>query len=221
MKVRNRKQKKPSISRYQNDLSLVTQDGLNLQYVINQTPELCLAGIKQNPHALQRVKEKTPELCLLALRGSGSTLRYFPQELRTLEMCLLSVRKNGLNLQYVINQTPELCLEAVRQNGNSIRFVNRATYELQLEAVKQDGNALSWIMHMSINQDWQTDELIDAAINQKLRENCKDAGMLLCIIKPKFHTFERCLRIVELDTRAIKYVKDPLTTDKLKQFLAI
>lgn len=47
---------------------IVQQNGLALQYVENQTPEICLAAVRKNGRALQHVKNQTPEICLAAVR---------------------------------------------------------------------------------------------------------------------------------------------------------
>lgn len=67
------------------------QDGLVLQYVKEQTPEICLAAIEQDEWALKYVKEQTPEICLAA------------------------VKQNGLDLEHVREQTLEICLAAVKR----------------------------------------------------------------------------------------------------------
>ena len=48
------------------DLEMVKQNGYSLQFVKNQTPEICLEAVKENPKAIIYVnipefKEKYPE----------------------------------------------------------------------------------------------------------------------------------------------------------------
>ena len=43
----------------------VKQDGLALEYVKEQIPEICLEAVKQNGLALAYVKEQTPEIFVL------------------------------------------------------------------------------------------------------------------------------------------------------------
>ena len=75
------------------DLEKVKKDAFALQYVKNQTPELCLLAVKQNGIVVHYVKEQTPEICLLA------------------------VQQTGYAIEYIRNQTPELCLLAAKQAG--------------------------------------------------------------------------------------------------------
>jgi hypothetical protein len=81
-------------------MAAVRQHGLALEFVREQTPELCLEAVMQNGSALKLVKEQTPEVCLAA------------------------VQQDGLALRFVKEQTPELCMAAVRQNKNALRFVS-------------------------------------------------------------------------------------------------
>lgn len=50
------------------DLQGLEGDGLHLQYVKDQTPELCMASVKQNGMALRYVINQTPELCMTAVK---------------------------------------------------------------------------------------------------------------------------------------------------------
>ena len=81
------------------DLEKVTQNGRALEYVKEQTPEICLAAVTQNGRALKFVKEQTPEICIAA------------------------VKQDGLALQFVKEQTPEICLAAVMRNRDALACV--------------------------------------------------------------------------------------------------
>ena len=50
-------------------VAAVRQAGSALQYVANQTEELCLAAIAQNPYAFYWVREQTEAICIAALRA--------------------------------------------------------------------------------------------------------------------------------------------------------
>jgi len=52
-----------------------------LKDVIDQTPEICLAAVKQNGCALKYVIEQTPEICLAAVKQDGCALEYVSQEI--------------------------------------------------------------------------------------------------------------------------------------------
>ena len=52
----------------ESDLERVKRDGMELQFIEHQTPEICLAAVNRYGNALQYVKKQTPEICLAAVR---------------------------------------------------------------------------------------------------------------------------------------------------------
>ena len=52
---------------YEEVKETILEDGLALQFVNNQTEELCKIAVQQNWEALQFVKNQTKELCNIAL----------------------------------------------------------------------------------------------------------------------------------------------------------
>jgi len=122
-----------SISDFVNDPrnteTVVKLCGEMLRYVEEQTPELCLAAIQENPNALRFVKEQTPELCLAA------------------------VQRNGMVLWDVKEQTPEICLAAVQQTWYALQFVKEQTSEMCLAAYAQDKAASQYFKHRPDNDD--------------------------------------------------------------------
>lgn len=70
-----------------------------LRYIEDQTNEICLDAVKQNPFVLKFVKNQTDEICIAA------------------------VRKNGLALMFVKNQTYYICWIAVEKDIEAIQYV--------------------------------------------------------------------------------------------------
>jgi hypothetical protein len=90
---------------YDISMAVVSQNGLALQYVKEQTPELCMAAVSQNSLALEYVKEQTPELCMAAVSQNGWALKYVKEQ--TPELCMVAVSQNSLAFQYMKEQTPD------------------------------------------------------------------------------------------------------------------
>ena len=90
-------------------LGMVQKDGMTLKNIAieHQTPEICLAAVKQNGLALGYVEEQTPEICMAA------------------------VKQNGLALEHVKDQTPEICMAAVKENPEAEKYI--ASPELRKE----------------------------------------------------------------------------------------
>ena len=57
-------------------LKTVKQDGYALQYVTEQTPEICIEAVKQNGYALQYVKNQTEAICIEAVKQNINALQY-------------------------------------------------------------------------------------------------------------------------------------------------
>ena len=79
-----------------------------LQFIDNQTTELCLAAVKNDGRALEFVKEQT------------------------LDICLAAVANEPLALQFVKEQTPEICLAAIKTDALAIQFVKDRSMALQI-----------------------------------------------------------------------------------------
>jgi len=86
--------------------------GFALQYVKEQTPEICIEAVKQIGLALQLVKEQTPEICIEAVKQTGLALKYVKEQ--TPKICMEAVKQDGMALRYVKEQTPEICMEAFK-----------------------------------------------------------------------------------------------------------
>jgi hypothetical protein len=64
-------------------IKAVSQDGSALQYVNEQTPEICKKAVSQNGCALQYVNEQTPEICKKAVSQNGCALQYVNEQIFT------------------------------------------------------------------------------------------------------------------------------------------
>ena len=93
----------------------ISYDPCFLEYVKEQTDEVCLKVVKQNSWALLYVKKQTEAICIEAVKQNGLVLQYVNEQ--TKAICIEAVKQNGLVLQYVNEQTEAICIEAVKQNG--------------------------------------------------------------------------------------------------------
>ena len=49
-------------------LEAVRENGRNLKYIKNQTPEICIEALKECPYVFSYVRNQTPEICELAVK---------------------------------------------------------------------------------------------------------------------------------------------------------
>ena len=149
-----------------NALAAVKKDGSALQYVKNQTEEICLAAVKHHAYAIQYVKNQTEEMCLIAVKSNY----YFLEDIKnqTNKICLAAVKNDSRALIYVKNQTDEICLVAVQKNGFLLLHVKHKTEEICLAAVKQN----PWVLTII---EKQTPEICLIAV--------KNNGLVLKYVK--------------------------------------
>lgn len=136
----------------------VRKNGDLLQFIKNQTDEICLAAVRNTGRALQYVMNQTHEICLAAVHQNEFALRYVKDQTR--EICLVAVQKNEFILQYVTNQTDEICLAAVKRHGSALRNVKNQTKEICIAAIENNGFAFQHVKE-------KTTELYLLAIKQK------------------------------------------------------
>ncbi len=91
----------------------VKDDGLALEHISYQTPDICMTAIENDALALEFVKNQTPEICNKA------------------------IEKTGFAILYVKDQTDDLCIKAIKKNAlRGIR--NKDRYKVSVEIKGQE-----------------------------------------------------------------------------------
>ena len=92
---------------------------------INLSEELCKLAVQQDGYLLEYVKNQTEEICKLAFHNLKILHLINLVKNQTEEICKLAVQQNCYALYFVKNQTEEICKLAVQQDGNSLRYVRK------------------------------------------------------------------------------------------------
>ncbi len=137
--------------------NILNKNGLLLEFIENQTEELCIIAIKNNINAYNFVKHKTYEIDKSILKIQNNLV--INNEIYEILKNILN--KNGLLLEFIENQTEELCIIAIKNNINAYTFVKNKTYEINKILLNIDGNMLQYIEN-------QTDELCIIAIKNNI-----------------------------------------------------
>jgi hypothetical protein len=186
----------------------VSKNAYDLLYIKEQTSELCLAAVRQNPRIIKYIdpKYQTAEIALAVVKKEGWLLEYIDPQVQTDEVCLTAIHSSRSAIRDVANQKPEYCMEAlkagarlgdiktqfrtqeivnyaIQKEPSDISYINNPSEELQLEAVRQDGTVIQFI-HAPISP-----AVLLAAVEQNA-----DAFKH---IKPKYYTPEICLAAVK------------------------
>jgi ribosomal protein L24E len=122
--------------------------GLALEYIDDQTEELCKLAVQEDGYSLKYVKNKTEEICILAIHQNPFSLRFVEEQ--TEEMCKISVQENGDTLKYVKNKTEEICILAIKQYSRAIKHVENPTEEMYKLASLKYGCNLYDIMQWAL-----------------------------------------------------------------------
>ena len=103
-----------------------------------------LERVRKNGNDLQYVKEQTEEICLTAVRQCGLSLRFVKNKTR--EMCIEAIKQDPFAIQFIEDQTEELSWLAIRQNIWVLGYINNPTEEMSLEVVRENGAALGAVL---------------------------------------------------------------------------
>ena len=81
---------------------------LGVNFVKDQTPEMCLLAVKQNGLLLPFVKVQTPEICLTAVKQNGYALEYVNEQ--SLAVGIAALKQNPESRYYLTDKfrTPEV-----------------------------------------------------------------------------------------------------------------
>lgn len=98
----------------------VSNDGLFLKYIKNQTDEICKKAIENNCFAIQYVQNKTEDLCKLAIKHCPMTLEYIDNQTDTI--CQMALISEPYTLQFIKNDNHNYCKLAMKYNVTSVQF---------------------------------------------------------------------------------------------------
>ena len=139
---------------------------------LKNNPEVVMAAVKQNYHALKYASEdlkSNSEFMLEAVKLNYNVLEYASEEMRSNPAVILeAIKQNGFALEYAsedLKSNSEFMLEAVKLNYNVLEYAGeemKSNSEFVLEAVKQNGFALEYA-----SEELKSDpEIVMAAVKQ-------------------------------------------------------
>ena len=174
-----------------------------IRYVRDQTPVLCWHALKETAYAFSYIKNPTKDMCMYSILTPGPDEYERYENLLSKEeyrqLALISVSRDGLRLEYADNQTEEICLEAVRQNGKALKYVINQTKEICLEAVKENGKALKYV------RDWKREDYLEIAM-VAVKENGLALRYIDCMIDEANDMTEIYLIAINQNPKALRSV---------------
>lgn len=123
-----------------------------------KTKALALIAVSKRGQVLQYVNNQTLEICLAAVNQDGLALRYVDPLLKTFDICYHAVIQNAKALLYCGKHKISLTHTAVGRNPDAIQYAKNPSEELCTCAVGHNPSLLQYITNPS-----QT--VIEAALN--------------------------------------------------------
>jgi len=102
-------------------LKAVKTNGMFLQYIRNQTKEMCVEAMKNNCASFRCVIDDDEDISELAVSLDWNNLKYVKNQ--TEKICLVAINKNYNALTFVINKTEILCNHAIKLNSRATRLI--------------------------------------------------------------------------------------------------
>lgn len=108
-----------TFTNHEDYIKVIKKDWRNIQFIENQTIDLCELAIRTSAQAIRFIKNKTDELCLLAVKMSPETI------------------------EFVENQTDEICfafIEGIDDEEDFHYWIKKPTPEMYEALYKKFGN---------------------------------------------------------------------------------
>lgn len=135
----------------------------SIDYVKNQTFELCKMALKKSAYSIQYIRNQTFKLCKMAVKKKGNCLQYIKKPSHEIRM--IAAVNGGLAHVRPRHQTEEMCLAAVKADYRSLAFIKNQTEEMCIISVTELGTQLYHVHH-------QTEAICVAAMNSKASYLC-------------------------------------------------
>ena len=103
------------------EYGLLEKDPFLLQYVKQQTEDICLTAVQEDGRALRYVRQQTEDICVAAVRQCPGAITKVQKQ--TPKICLTAVQQDPWMLQYVEHQTEEICTAAARRDPRALQYV--------------------------------------------------------------------------------------------------
>lgn len=107
----------------------------NIQYIENQTEELCVASYNKDHDSFKYIKDPSYQLSLLAVSGKwrGENIKYVKNQ--HVDLCKIAIKNNFNNLKYITNPTEELRQFAYSVSKYAIEYIPDPPEEMQIDAL--------------------------------------------------------------------------------------
>ena len=169
---------------------IISSDGLLLQFIDNQTDELCVIACSNNLNAYQYIKNKSYKLDKKLLLIDGRILQFIDNQ--TDELCEIACKDNIYAYQYIKNKTIDLDNKLLKIDLKILQIIDNKIFESYMNFI----NCKDIIQHKDfINKYYELDKKI-----------LNIDGLLINYIDAL--TDELCEIAIKNNINAYKYIKN-------------
>lgn len=136
---------------------IALRNGYMLEYIplSCRTNKLLEYALSQNGMALEFVSNQTIKLCSIAINNTYVAFRYVDKNLLNEETLLNFIRLNGLVIQFIRDKTYKICKIAIEQNPLAFKYIDHPTDknnnktifydELAEYAINKDSSLINYV----------------------------------------------------------------------------
>lgn len=196
--------------------NIIAHDGLLLRYIDNQTEELCLTAIINNPESFKYIKNQTSKLCIEAISLNPLCFCYIDSNLLSDHICKFTLEccKNQkgifVNWHYFRGRAEKydilfhnIFLKIVMYNGLLLEYIEHQTKEICKNALKQNINAFKFVQ-----KQFQTYEMCHDVVEKN--------GLLLEFVDKK--TIDLCVIAMKQNRNALSHVPTEFLSECISKF---
>lgn len=177
-----------------------------LQYIRNQTPEICKYAVNLQSKTIQYARNAAPETYLLAVLLDPENLQYI--EHQTDYMKNHAIEQRSSTIRYVINPTAEMLRKSINDDPDNIQYVPHVAQELWELAIGFEPSVIKYYL-FSEEKRQEYDDLCHRVLdaNAFLIENIKNPSLDIAI------------RAVSMNRDLIKQIQDPVIKKAVEEML--
>jgi len=114
--------------------NILKSDGLLLQFINNQTDEMCIIACKNNINSYQYIKNKSYNLDKILLNNDGRILQFMNNQ--TDELCEIAIKNNIYAYQYIKNKTIDLDNKLLKIDLKILQVIDDKIFESYMNFIK-------------------------------------------------------------------------------------
>jgi len=141
----------------------LTFDGLAIRSLRHFKPEHARIAVRQNGLALQYIHEQTEDLCLEALRQTSDAVMFVAPNWQTDRVCLYALEQNSLFFPNIHAPTDQMKRLALMEDGHILQWIRPMTVDYCKLAMET-----AWTSFQFVPESFRSDLLLRFAVEQSV-----------------------------------------------------